>query len=111
MAKIVQQKQSEAEELSTEKRFHQALCRQRQKPEDKEMQWLKERAELKMQIIEVRQLSKAKVRSTRDIARKLSDVKDSNEKLDSKCESSNHLVTSLFVFSMSVIRVQSCRYC
>ena len=48
------------------------------------MQWLKERAELKGQILEVRQLSKAKGRSTRDIARELSDVKDSNDKLASK---------------------------
>ena len=109
--KIAQQKQSEAEELSTEKGFHQALCRERQKLEDKEMQWLKERAELKRQIIEVRQLSEAQSRSTRDIARELSDVKDSNEKLANKCASSNRLVTSLFVFSLSVIRVQSCRYC
>ena len=35
--KIAQQKQSEAEELSTEKGFHQALWRERQKPEDN--QW------------------------------------------------------------------------
>ena len=64
------------------------------------MQWLKERAELKRQIIEVRQLSKAKGRSTRDIARELSDVKDLNDKLASKYASSNRLVTSLFVFSL-----------
>jgi hypothetical protein len=65
-AKIAQQKQSEAKELSTEKGFHQALCRERQKLEAKEMQWLEERAELNRKNIEVRQFTEAKSRNTRD---------------------------------------------
>jgi hypothetical protein len=101
-AKTAQQKQSEAEELSTKKGFDQALCMERQKLKYKEALWSRERAALKAEIANMCQISTAVSRSAADterekvsLAEKLSNAITSEEKASNLYSTANRLVRSL----------------